>query len=58
MEARLTPFAATSNGFIFPHVRCTSAIHDLQLPLHLISEKIWLLHHSFVSLALEQRNIQ
>jgi hypothetical protein len=27
---RLIPFAATSNGFIFPHVRCSSAMHDLQ----------------------------
>jgi hypothetical protein len=30
MVALLTPFAATSNGFIFPHVRCSSAMHDLQ----------------------------
>jgi hypothetical protein len=30
MMALLTPFAATSNGFNFPHVRCSSAIHDLQ----------------------------
>jgi hypothetical protein len=30
MVALLTPFAATSNGFIFPHIRCSSAIYDLQ----------------------------
>jgi hypothetical protein len=30
MVALLTPFAATSNGFIFPHIRCSSAMHDLQ----------------------------
>jgi alkyl hydroperoxide reductase subunit AhpF len=30
MVALLTPFAATSNGCIFPHVRCSSAMHDLQ----------------------------
>jgi hypothetical protein len=30
MAALLTPFAATSNGFIFPHIRCSSAMHDLQ----------------------------
>jgi hypothetical protein len=29
-QTLLTPFAATSNGFIFPHVRCSSAMHDLQ----------------------------
>jgi hypothetical protein len=30
MVAHLTPFATTSNGFIFPHIRCSSAMHDLQ----------------------------
>jgi hypothetical protein len=30
MVALLTPFAAKSNGFIFPHIRCSSAMHDLQ----------------------------
>jgi hypothetical protein len=51
MVALLTPFAATSNGFIFPHIRCLFL-------LHLISEKIWLLLRSFVSLAPEQRHFQ
>jgi hypothetical protein len=36
MVAFLTPFAATSNGFIFPHVTCSSAMHDLQ---HIGSDK-------------------
>jgi hypothetical protein len=37
MMALLTPFAATSNGFIFPHIRCSSAIHDLQQSLYIAS---------------------
>jgi hypothetical protein len=56
MVALLTPFATTSNGFIFPHIRCSSAMHDLQQIS--FSEKIWLLLRSFVSLAPKQRNLQ